>query len=121
MREHERNRDESMNKQIIMPNIPGMGLISLLSKPYDELTDEFIQRWLYQLYNDHLIDPEYLFVNEKGKREVHRIMESMQGYRRPANNDLVSRYVNQTTGTPMYIVTLLTSPDNLLLVGNLVL
>lgn len=115
-----------MQKQIIMPTPLNPELISLLSRPYEVLTDEFIQRWLYQLYCDHLIDPEYLFTNQKGRRDLRTVIESMQGYWRfwatgLAVDDILSRYINQSTGTVMHIVVLPTLPDNLLLVGNLVI
>lgn len=113
-----------MRKQIIMPTPLNPELLSLLSRPYEDLTDEFIQRWLYQLYFDHRIDPEYLFTNQKGRHDLRKIIESLQWcgpFGGRAVDDILSRYLNQSTGTLMHIVTLPTLSDNLLLVGNLVL
>ena len=118
-----------MDKQIIMPTVPEMGMISFLSKEYDVLTDELIQRWLFQLYNDHLIDPEYLFVSNQGRQDIRKVLQGAPysyrwqhaGEEWTVVDDLISRYPNHSTGTALHVVVLPTLPEHTLLVGNLVL
>lgn len=115
-------------KTVIMPMHLNPGMISVLSKHYepDALSNELIQRWFYQMYTDHLIDPEYLFVSEKGRTELQHILARSHAtcfrildiY---AIDALWNRYPNQWTGTILHVVTLPTLPDDTLLVGNLVL
>src|SRR5690242_13813170 len=118
-----------MEHRTIMPGSflePQQAMVSALYRTYDVLTDEFIQRWLYQLYADHRIDPEYLFVSEQGRRDVRKVFEAMPRAFWFAGtgmtvDDIVSRYANQSTGTQMHVVVLPTLEDKMLMVGNLVI
>ena len=115
-----------MSKHIIMPNLPNMAWYSLLSQKYEVLTDEFIQRWLMQLYNDYLIDPEYLFVSKQGEQDVRLAVAAMPVMSyfvdvKKALDTAVVRYANYTTGRLSDVVTLPTLPENTLCLGNLYL
>ncbi len=112
-----------MDRSIVMPNLPGAGFISTLSRAYKDLTDTFLQQWFYDLYLAHQLDPPYLFVSPKGRIDLRRAMESLQARRYlgatgQTIDDLTSRYPNQVTGTMLYVVVLPTLPETLLLVGN---
>ena len=115
-----------MDPQVIMPNLPNMGMISALYTRYDVLTDEFIQRWLYQLYGDHRIDPQYLFVSEQGRHELRLALEAFPVFkygvdRRRIKDHELCQYPNYATGNQMHVVMLPTLEEKMLLVGNLVI
>jgi hypothetical protein len=97
-------------------------MISFIQFKYAEFTDEFIQRILVRLYSDDLINPDYLFVNEKGRNDIRPVLENAPDrlfFAGRAVDDIASRYTNRTTGKAMHIVVLPTLPDNLLCLGNL--
>jgi len=115
-----------MENQIIMPTRLNPGMISVIRKEYDVLTNDLIQRWLSWLYNDHLIDPQYLFVSEQGKYDLVRVIENMPEIRYFYDkllpiDELIMQYTNYATGTKMHVAVLPTLPSKTLLFGNLVL
>src|SRR5713226_6483554 len=62
-------------------SLPGAGMIAIVSKRYDILTDEFIQQWLYDLARDYRIEPEYLLVSQEGQRALrHLVAEDLRLY-----------------------------------------
>lgn len=115
-----------MKRAAIMPNLPNIGFISTLSKGYETLTNDLIQSWLYELYCNYQIDPECIFVSPKGRCDIRRAMESLStrvffGVTEHVVDDVVSRYPNYVTGTMLHVVVLPMLPENMLLLGNLVI
>ena len=114
-----------MQEQVVMPTKLNPGMISVLRFKYTEFTDEFIQRILTRLYCDDLINPEYLFVGVKGRGDIERTQRDLFQRNFPSVGQsielLLDQYPNITTGKMMYVVELPTLPDNMFLLGNLIL
>lgn len=104
------------------------GRISFISTSYanQELTYEFLCNWFFQLYRSLQLDPELLFVNEKGRHDLQKMMHRLlmeQAFRfSPVEDALISgRFANPITGHQMHIAILPTLPDGMMLVGDLVI
>jgi len=99
------------NSYPINISLPGAGMIAMVSKRYNTITDEFIQQWLYDLYEKYMVQPEYLLVSQATSDEIHyMLMEEMysHGYIRIyADNEQgerEERYPNKITYQPLRIV-----------------
>lgn len=86
------------------------------------LTMEPIDALLYRLYCEYLVNPDYLFVSEEGKKQLSAQRANFR-HLYPLNVSFYFReielYPNQYTGKRLHVVVLPTLPDDTFLVGNL--
>lgn len=113
-------------------SIPGVGLIAVLGKHYDgDLTDDFIQQWLYDLYAKYRAEPDYLLCSQRDARALHRLilsdrylyrfsMEYSRVAREEKSDDWPGEYYpNKVSGSPLMLVVFPGLPPETLFVGNL--
>lgn len=107
-------------------SLPGVGLIAMVSKRYETLTDGFIQEWLYDLYCDYLVTPDYLLVSQEVRNELHRIVIAdlhMYGwfnrYAQDESGEVAERYPNKVGGPPLTIVVFPDLPENTLFLASM--
>ncbi len=107
-------------------SLPGAGMIAMVSKRYETLTDTFIQQWLHDLYHDYLVVPDYLLVSQAVRQELHRlVMEDLHMYQwvhRYAQDDkgeVAERYPNKITSHPLTIVVFPGLPEKTLFLASM--
>jgi hypothetical protein len=107
-------------------SLPGVGIIAVIGRQYETLTDEFIQQWLYDLYRDYLVTPDYLLVSQEVRHELHRIvMSDLHMYSwvtRNAQDDrgeVAERYPNRITGKSLTMVVFPGLPEKTLFLASM--
>jgi len=107
-------------------SLPGAGMIAVLGRRYETLTDEFIQQWLSDLVRVYLVNPDYLLVTEQVRHDLYRIVMSdvymshwAFQYARNDKGEVAECYPNKFTGKPLTIVVFPGLPEKTLMVASL--
>lgn len=113
-----------MSHNPITFSLPGVDVITTVSKRYDTLTDEFIQQWLLELMLQWNVVPDYLLVNAQTRDELHRlVMNDLYMYSYVAmqvqGDGQTERYFNRVTGTPLTIVVFPGLPEKTLYLASM--
>jgi hypothetical protein len=108
-------------------SLPGVGMITVIGKQYEILTDDFIQQWLHDLARDYNVAPDYLLVSEGARSELRRIIMTdlymrdwaMQ-YAQDEQGERAERYPNKVTGgQPLTIVVFPGLPEKTLCLASM--
>ena len=104
-------------------------MITVISKRYETLTDEFIQQWLYDLVRDYQVEPEYLLVSHEGQRALRRLVaEDIRLYHWAVDYmdvdqrdkaERAERYPNKITGNALTIVVFPGLPEKTLCLASM--
>src|SRR5487761_1349076 len=111
----------------VQASLPGAGMIAVLGRPYETLTDGFIQDWMFELARTHEVSPDYLLVSQEIRSELHRIVQddlhlwqwAAQHARDADSREVAERYPNKITGKPLCIVVFPGLPAKVLFVASL--
>lgn len=102
-------------------SLPGVGVLALLGKSYETLTDLFIQEWLQSLYYEYGVEPDYLLVSQTERNELHRILvhDFYMWNRYEISRDGIEGYPNRITGHPLTLVVFPGLPEKTIFLGSL--
>ena len=103
--------------------LPGAGVIAVVGRQYETLSDAFIQQWMYELLLNYRVSPDYLLLSAEARHVLYRVlMESLYWpyvIHRDEAGEPREVYPNRAAGTLLTLVVFPGLPDKTLFAASL--